>query len=235
MADRDLELNSLSRFVKDSPHLIREEYGNCEVPAGCGGVVLRWRNPDAGVPVPVKLYAAGECRVYLDGAPLTEGRPLIPFGDHQLAFALTGVDPRYLMLLFAAVYQEGERDGIRRSRPTGEQVAILSAADGTWKWMADPPRADDWLHHGYDDSAWAAMVQNDTRPRRPDPEAYDPDEWRINAVTRLGAVPLGIPTPLAGVWERLKALASDAVFADRLDLWIRKSFTLTRASEGPRE
>src|SRR5689334_12283743 len=135
MPDRDLKLNSLSRYAKQSPHLILEEYGHCEVPAGCGGVVLRWRNPDAGLPIPVRLYAAGECRAYLDGAPFTEGRPTLAFGEHLLALEISGIDPRYLVLLFSAIYEEKEqRDPVRRSRPTGERARILSAADGTWKY-----------------------------------------------------------------------------------------------------
>src|SRR5438128_1957746 len=101
MPDRDLKLNTLSQYAKDSPRLVREEFGHCEVPAGCGGVVLRWRNPDDGIPVPIKMYAAGELQAYLDGSALTLARPLIPFGEHQLAFEITGADPRYLVLVFA--------------------------------------------------------------------------------------------------------------------------------------
>jgi hypothetical protein len=33
VADRDLKLNSLSRYSKESPLLILEEHGHCEVPA----------------------------------------------------------------------------------------------------------------------------------------------------------------------------------------------------------
>ena len=53
MPDRELKLNSISRSSKQSPRLVLEEHGHCEVPAGCGGVVLRWRGHDD--PIPVKL------------------------------------------------------------------------------------------------------------------------------------------------------------------------------------
>ena len=51
------QLNSLERFRKRSPRLLLEQYDSCEVPAGCGGVVLRWRDPHAARPVVVS--AAG--------------------------------------------------------------------------------------------------------------------------------------------------------------------------------
>src|SRR5262249_6025263 len=99
--ERELKLNSLARYSKTSPLFILEEHGHCEVPAGCGGVVLRWRNPQRGVPVTMWLYAGGGCRVYLDGKVTTSGRPVVPFGEHVLAFAATGVDPAYPVLTFA--------------------------------------------------------------------------------------------------------------------------------------
>jgi hypothetical protein len=43
-------LNSLDRFRKHPGQLVLEEHGHCEVPAGCGGVVLRWRNPNPSPP-----------------------------------------------------------------------------------------------------------------------------------------------------------------------------------------
>lgn len=39
---RDLELNSIDRYVKSSPRFVLEEHSHCEVPAGCGGGVWEW-------------------------------------------------------------------------------------------------------------------------------------------------------------------------------------------------
>ncbi|MFN3649962.1 MAG: hypothetical protein ACK47B_10300 [Armatimonadota bacterium] len=228
MSEPELKLNSLSRYSKDSPRLVREEYGHCEVPAGCGGAVLRWRDPDAGVPVPVKLYTAGRGETYLDGAPLTAGRPLISFGDHQLAFEISGLDFRYLVLSFAAVYRETEEDGIQRSRLTGEQVTVLSAPDGTWKYSTEPPGDPRWRELEFDDSAWRSMVEKTARPQPADPEAYDPDRWRIEWTTDLGAVPLGIPLPPPAAWERLKLFGEGEAPPAVSKLWVRKRFTITR-------
>jgi len=75
MSDRELKLNSLSRYQKNSPQFILEAHGHCEVPAGCGGVVLRWWNPSQGVPVQMWVYTPGECAFYLDGKPAESGCP----------------------------------------------------------------------------------------------------------------------------------------------------------------
>ena len=48
--DDDLRVNTLHRFAKHSPTLILHEYSSCEVPAGCGGVVMRWIAPDQDAP-----------------------------------------------------------------------------------------------------------------------------------------------------------------------------------------
>jgi hypothetical protein len=41
-------LNSLDRFRKQPGRLVLEEHSHCQVPAGCGGGVLRRRNPQEG-------------------------------------------------------------------------------------------------------------------------------------------------------------------------------------------
>lgn len=109
MDERELRLNSLARYAKSSPLYVLEEHGHCEVPAGCGGVVLRWRNPRAGVPVHMWLYRQGDGAVFLDGAPLPSARPVASFGDHLLAFELAVADPRYTVLMFAAGYRRPAR------------------------------------------------------------------------------------------------------------------------------
>lgn len=70
----NLKLNTLDRFTKQPGLLALQESSHCEVPAGCGGVVLRWIDPRAGRFVHVDGYAwgrrsfcfdqfAGGCRV----------------------------------------------------------------------------------------------------------------------------------------------------------------------------
>ena len=58
MADEQ-RLNSVDRFRKKSERLVLEEHGHCEVPAGCGGVVLRWRTePEAAALAFAETYEA---------------------------------------------------------------------------------------------------------------------------------------------------------------------------------
>ena len=106
MSDRELKLNSISRSSKQSPRLVLEEHGNCEVPAGCGGVVLRWRGHDDPIPVKLFSFARGEYAVFLDGDALSSARPLVAPGEHVLAFRLERSPSGELVLMFAAVADE---------------------------------------------------------------------------------------------------------------------------------
>ena len=80
MAERDLELNSLGRYGKSGSRLVLEEHGSCEVPAGCGGAVLRWRNPDSGLLFLLHAFGNNKGSILLDGVAPSSARPLIPFG-----------------------------------------------------------------------------------------------------------------------------------------------------------
>src|SRR5512146_292422 len=93
MPDDDLRLNALSRYSKHSSEYVLEVHSHCEVPAGCGGVVLRWRNPRDAIPVEIRAYTAGDAQCFLDGSPPTSARPLVPYGEHVLAWTITGFDP----------------------------------------------------------------------------------------------------------------------------------------------
>src|SRR5262245_48240254 len=102
------QLNSLDRFRKQAGRLVLEEYSHCEVPAGCGGVVLRWRNPHAAVPFNAHLYAPVQRALFLDGAtPATSRIDLAP-GQHVLAIAIENVDITGGFLMFAAKHDPKE-------------------------------------------------------------------------------------------------------------------------------
>jgi len=62
MSSDDLRLNSLDRFRKSKSGLTLEVYSSCEVPAGCGGAVLRWRRPGAPIMVCVRNGDDGKDR-----------------------------------------------------------------------------------------------------------------------------------------------------------------------------
>lgn len=105
-ADEDLRLNTLHRFAKRSPRLTLREYSHCEVPAGCGGVVLRWVEGSGGIAVRIRLPATrGIVDAWLDGEPLeTTEAEVEPRNAHLLAFhvrarADASVDVRPLVTL----------------------------------------------------------------------------------------------------------------------------------------
>jgi hypothetical protein len=228
MADRELELNALSRYSKDSPRFVLEEYGSCEVPAGCGGVVLRWRNPDTGIPILMSVHVEGEYQAFLDGAPLTSGRPLVPFGDHALALVISNADPRHMLLIFAGVYDEADLGfNLKLSHPTGEHARILSAPDGTWRFTTTEPEGDAWMLPGFDDAGWSKLALNETRPPPDDPKT-DWNRWTIEQLQKKGARGLGV----AGPASRLRRKREAAVPWSKV--WVRKRFILTRqAGERP--
>src|SRR5438445_6708984 len=144
MADRDLRLNSISRYSKESPRLILEEHGHCEVPAGCGGVILRWRNPNSGLLFIVQLFAPGKFEVWIDGVAPPSGRPLIPYGEHVLGMAVEEFPSDCAIIAFSAVHDESEQRFPRVSQPSGRKESILSAPDGSWKYVTAKPD-DTWL------------------------------------------------------------------------------------------
>ena len=199
MDDDDLRLNTLHRFAKQSPRLVLEEHSHCEVPAGCGGVVMRWRNPNAGPPVILHFYSPGRATVYLDGAQQVAMRVQISYGDHLLAVHLAEIDPGAVAIFLAA---GGIDDGDAHNDDERAMPALASAGDQTWRATRVAPAGDSWLVADFDDSAWQPL----TNIRVPG-ELRESQRWRLQHLEGLGASALGIPQ---GATE----------------LWIRKRFTL---------
>lgn len=198
MARRDLNLNSLGRYAKDSDHLILEEHSHCEVPAGCGGVVLRWRNPSAGLPLLCRLFAQGECKLFIDGTAPSSSRPLISFGSHVVSLIFSKVDPIEAAIAFSAVHDDSQPGFPRVSRPSGQRINILSAGDGSWKYSATEPVSDAWMSPAFDDSQWPAMAACDP----PTLDKKDMQHFRLHAVLRVGANCLRIDAPTSRLWIR---------------------------------
>ena len=90
--DEARRLNTLHRFRKHSPDLVLETYSHCEVPAGCGGGVLVWRDPREGVPVVLAVSTQqADVQAYIDGRPLLGTTvPLLP-GMHTFALRIVGL------------------------------------------------------------------------------------------------------------------------------------------------
>jgi hypothetical protein len=192
----ELRLNSLSRFSKQSDEYTLEVHSHCEVPAGCGGVVLRWRNPRLSIPIEIWTYTTGEAQLFLDGNVPASARPLVPYGEHVLSWIITGFDPDGIVLACSATYDDTWRPvHVHVSPPTGQIISILSAPDGTWRYTFTPPPGT-WTRPDFDDTAWGSMVA------RPVNEEQRMEQYRLNHVCTLGAQPLGAEGSSHAVWIR---------------------------------
>ncbi len=194
MPDNDLRLNSLSRYSKQSSEYVLEVHSHCEVPAGCGGVVLRWRNPHLGIPIEIRVYAAGEAHFFLDGVEPASARPLVPYGDHTFTWIITGFDPAAPVLACSATYDEAQQR-THVTPPTGQSASILSAADGTWRYTFTPPPGT-WTRPDFDDSTWRPMVEH------PISEEERRKNYRLDYACNAGAQPLGVEGSAHTVWIR---------------------------------
>jgi hypothetical protein len=198
MANRDLKLNSLGRYGKNSARLILEEHSHCEVPAGCGGAVLRWRNPNTGLLFILQLFALGKCQLFIDGVKPASGRPVLSFGAHALSLEFNEVDSANGFLGFAAVHDESDLGYPRVSQASSPRIAIVSTGDGSWKYTADAPSGNAWMRLGFDDSSWHPLVEREPPP----PDKKDMQSFRHAAILRAGAHCLGTVTPAARIWVR---------------------------------
>jgi hypothetical protein len=200
MPDEDLNLNSLSRYSKKSSHYILEAQSHCEVPAGCGGVVLRWRDPKKGIPLTFRVYASGSYKFFLDARPLSSTRPIVPFGEHVISIVISEFDPNRVVLLFAAKYEEKGAGIGYADRATAGALHFLSTPDGSWKHSCVEPQNSSWQQAGFDDSAWTVMP---AREWAPDPEQKATGQsYRAEELLRMGAQGLGVAGSPTKVWIR---------------------------------
>jgi hypothetical protein len=217
------ELNSLSRFRKQSGRLVLEEHSHCEVPAGCGGVVLRWRNPLAAVPLTLHLYTPVPAACFLDGAPVGTARVDPAPGRHALALALENAPLSAGLILFAAVPPRNETQG--GADVVQAPLQVLTADDGTWRATLKPPPGDDWKLPAFDDGEWTVLKAAPA----PQLQRGDPGAYRCGECIRLGAICLGLPANVRGgmpasLWQRLFGPpGSPAVTGN---VWIRKVFDI---------
>lgn len=195
---RDLKLNSLARYSKTSPLLVLEEHGHCEVPAGCGGVVLRWRNPSHGVPLAIQAYTSGARELLIDGQPPLSALSLLPWGSHVCTLKISGFDPQYAVLSFAALYEEKATHFSRKGLIT--PIRIVSALDGSWKYTVTEPTSVAWQTAEFDDTGWDTMVESEINPAVMTKNS--PDSYSIKSISEKGGISLGIPVPGEIVWIR---------------------------------
>lgn len=206
----DLRLNSVDRFQKNSERLVLEEHGHCEVPAGCGGVVLRWFNPNAGTPVVFRGGFADKTTIHVDEKELTSGRTILADGDHLLSIHLIFDDSPLRYFWFAGARDVPNTRGGENTFPE-----LVSAGDGSWLASFEKGRTNDalgtlempepeWDMAEFDDSAWTplAAIEIDAESL---PQAH---RWKIGAMENAGAIALDL--------------------GGHNEVWIRKRFRMRR-------
>ena len=184
MSNGDLNINSIDRFRKNSERLILEQHGSCEVPAGCGGVVLRWHNPFEGRPVAFTGALAGRMDLFVNGQAIAT-RAILPFGENVIALRLTELDSRY-PFLFASRLDIPQS---AQSEQSDEDLILTegcSQTDGEWLYSVEPDGDDVWIELEFDDSEWTPLLElNEDYPEE--------NRWRFESVEHRGGRPLKLP------------------------------------------
>lgn len=202
-----LRLNSLSRFSKQSPRLHLEEHSHCEVPAGCGGVVLRWYNPSEELPVLLRAYTPTPARLFINGAAPSSARPMIRPGRVSVTFEFDVTLPGQALFMFVASHSAGY------GMTPPSSIVTRSAPDGSWRFSISAP-PDGWTSATFDADPWPKLVE---RPLAP-PQDKNWATHNFEQLVKCGAVPLGLPLEQAHDGRRA---------------WVHKSFTLSREVKKP--
>jgi len=227
VSDRELKLNSLSRFSKQSPRFILEEYSNCEVPAGCGGAVLRWLTPNE--PIPMKLnYFSNNGSLEMDsldsGRRLWHSRIPVSYGSHVLTFEYKDFDPSFAVVM---AMMQARSDYIQLLQPEGN-TTILSLPDGTWKYSLEHMETDAWQKLDYDDSAWFPMIEQPPNPQSRWQSGDDYNIRKIRELTDQGAIGLGVDTDQPEVAQLVSRLLDKN--GNLPHIYIRKTFSIRKKS-----
>src|SRR5262249_9124126 len=152
-----------------------EEHSHCEVPAGCGGVVLRWRNPAAGTPVVVYTFG-GEVEALINGVPVNVSRALAPTGANVLAVHLRVEAP--MPFLFATMHN------LPGEALEGTPL-FTSADDGSWVATTVAPEGNAWMTDPFEDAGWRPLGRSTVDPNI----LHEHKRWHFNRIVNFGAVP----------------------------------------------
>jgi hypothetical protein len=201
---KEPELNSVDRFRKQPGRLVLEEYSHCEVPAGCGGVVLRWRNPLQAVPVTIYLYTPVKPTCLLDGVPLETGRVDLAPGPHVLAVTFESADAASGRILFAAAHDPAKRQASPGGEVEEAAFTIVTADNGTWKYAPGVAADDAWTRADFDDAHWPSLTACPT----PNLGWGDYGAHACRAGAKLGAAFLRLPDGEASGVVRIRKVFS---------------------------
>jgi hypothetical protein len=197
----DLRLNSLDRFRKQSPRLVLEEHGHCEVPAGCGGVVLRWRNPFASRLFEIAVFTPHDATTWIDGAEPESGLIDLAIGPHAVALHYPKMVRKNGVLMFALLSHNKVKAKPAVAEP---KLRFVSARGVSWRFTTDAPADESWKKLGYSVAAWTPLVQVPAPQYKSGSSKYG-----LYQCTEAKAECLGLPGKTTGQ-----------------DAWIRYEFTV---------
>ncbi len=187
MARRRFRLNSLSRYTKESDRLVLDSYS-----AGCGGIVLRWRDPNEGMPIRFNLAATSMTELFLDGQPIKRATIMAP-GEHVMAIRcypyseghyFSGDSPRRaIAMTFTPHYPNSDY----RTAPISGFGSSTSWRYETTANPGDPVEGEipQWATVSYDDTNWSPMEETEAMTRE--------ENWALYNITNRGGVPLLLP------------------------------------------
>ena len=187
-----MELNSLDRYVKSSPQFVLEEHSHCEVPAGCGGAVLRWRDRFTSVPVQLNfgIVGAEDWDTVIDHERPRSARPLLAPGRHVVMVSVRGVvEGDFAFLVWFTSPDVGD-----------DPLLWTPGPDGGWRVTGDEPDEAAWTDVDLDVSTWLSCVPTEVADTRD-------TKYSVRQALRLGAGPLTVPAAvvddiLPRVWIR---------------------------------
>jgi hypothetical protein len=202
-----LRLNGLDRFRKSRSGLTLEVHSHCEVPAGCGGAVLRWRRPGTPIGLSIFQHVNGEVDgFFLDGERSGEQRTTVQPGTHVLSFTVDGPAEGGLVLLEMS---------LEPALATAKSPRFTSGTHGTWRASTSEP-PEGWRAVGFDDSVFVPLVEREV----PAPEGNRKWAWEHLSERARG---LGLPEKAgwrkwlggsaARVWVRCTFRVDDEGFA----------------------
>jgi hypothetical protein len=196
---KDLVINDLARFEKASERLVLEEYSSCEVPAGCGGGILRWIDPLDALPLHLRLWATGQVELFFDGAPLRSSRVDVRAGAHVAAIRVSPKKGAPPQLALAMRYSDETSPkggfGPSRSRSIGRKIEVLSGAGATLRGTSKKPDGDAWKLPGFDDSPWGELSALE-------PFMSTDKDWHLSTVLETGARVVGPAGANGDLWVR---------------------------------
>ena len=200
MDDDELVLNGLR---KRGHGLILEEHSHCEVPEGCGGVVLRWVRPDAPVDLDIRVFAgSATVTVWVDGVTPPRTRVRLAHGAHVLGFAVETASETPSLLAHVELLQRSVADN-----------SIVTTSGEPWFTTATPP-LDGWMLPAANLTNWLPAVV------RPEPATTKREEWQLGILKKSGATAVGHAEKKRRL---LGILPGDVV----TKVWFRRVFAVT--------